>query len=176
MCRAVIEGGRRCPHAGTAARVARRRRAKARARLEADAAGEVELDAYQRMIALGSTIYWSTGRLQADLDAEADRDYARRRHIAVMRELGLDENGVDEEVRRMYADQLHLADDDHPSRAWVNAAIAAQEDAETIWSAQHDGDLHALVDEAFTDAQPSPAAAASGAFVVGCVASAIRSG
>ncbi len=92
----------------------------------------------------------------------------------MMRELGLDENGIDDEVRRMYADQLHMADDDHPSRAWVKAAIAAQADAEALWAARGEGDLHVLVDEAFSERQPSPAAAASGAFVVGCVASAIR--
>lgn len=43
-----------------------------------------------------------------------------------------------------------------------------------MWSAQHDGDPRALVDEAFSDAHPSPAAATSGAFVVGCVAFALR--
>lgn len=174
MCRAIAEGGRRCAHQSSAARVMRRRRARARQQLTEVAAGERELTPYEEFVARGASTYWHAGRLQSDIDAEADRDYARRRHAAFLRSLGLDETGADDDVRRMRAERLHAADEDDPSRAWVTEALASQEAAEA-WIAigASEDELYERTARGFEDESPSRKDAAAASFVIGAVAAQI---
>lgn len=148
----------------------RRRRARARERLHEADTGTRELSPYERFIANGATTYWHTGRLQADLDAESDRGYARRRHDAFLRSLGLDADGVDDDVHRMRAERLHAADDADPSRAWVAVALASQEAADA-WSetGASEADLYERAARGFEDETPSRQDADAASFVLGAV-------
>ena len=172
MCRSTVEGGRRCSHDSSAARVMRRRRSKARQRLEDDASGGKPLTPYQQMLAWGTTTYWHSGRLQCDLDAAADRDYARRRHELFLRSLGLDASGADASVQALRFQRLHEADEHDPSRTWVREALADQQAAE-LWAATGatESDLYERAERGFADEHPEPQDADAAAFVIGAVAS-----
>lgn len=177
MCRSIAESGRRCaghsPSNSSAARVMRRRRARARQRLDDASMSGAEVSEYQKMLDRGSLIYFHRGRMQSDLDAEADRKYAQRRHELFLRELGLDSTGADTEVRALRARRLHDADEHDPSRAWVREALAS-ESAAVAWSATgaSEDDLYERAGRGFGDEHPSRVDADAAAFVVGAVASA----
>ncbi|WP_298038952.1 hypothetical protein [uncultured Microbacterium sp.] len=156
------------------ARVMRRRRSKARARLEDDTSGGKPLTPYQQMLAWGAQTYWHSGRTQADLDAAADRGYARRRHELFLRSLGLDASGADASVSALRFQRLHDADEHDPSRAWVKEALADQQIAE-VWAATGatESDLYERAERGFAEEHPEPADADAAAFVIGAVAARI---
>lgn len=177
MCRSIAEGARRCsghsPSNSSAARVMRRRRARARQRLDDAPLGGAAVSEYQKMLDRGSLIYFHRGRMQSDIDAESDRRYAQRRHELFLRELGLDATGADAEVRLLRARRLHDADESDPSRAWVREALA-NESAAAAWasSGASEDELYARSSRGFADEHPERADADAAAFVVGAVASA----
>lgn len=111
--------------------------------------------------------------MQSDIDAEADRSYAQRRHELFLRELGLDATGADAEVRALRARRLHDADEHDPSRAWVREALA-NEAAAAAWAetGASEDELYARSSRGFADEHPERADADAAAFVVGAVASA----
>ena len=151
----------------------RRRRARARQRLDDASMGGAAVSEYQKMLDRGSLIYFHRGRMQSDLDAEADRRYAQRRHELFLRELGLDATGADAEVRALRARRLHDADEHDPSRAWVREALAIEQ-AAAAWAASgaSEDDLYERTSRGFGDEHPERRDADAAAFCVGAVATA----